>query len=51
MIAAHVVGPEGERPGRTFLASPEAFDHALEQLARDLAARVPAAQASLAGAR
>jgi hypothetical protein len=51
MIAAHVVGPDGEQPGRTFLASPETFDQALELLVRDVTARVPAVQASLARAR
>jgi hypothetical protein len=51
LIATHVVGPEGERPGRTFLASPEAFDSGLEQLARDVEAWVPAVRSALAGAR
>jgi spore coat protein H len=51
MIAAHVVGPAGEQPGRTFLASPEAFDQALEQLVSDLTSRAAAAQASIARAR
>jgi spore coat protein H len=51
MIAPHVVGAEGEHPGRSFVASPEAFDRALEQLARDVAARMPAARVALAEAR
>ena len=51
LIAAHVVGPDGEQPGRTFLASPEMFDQALEQAVRDVTARVPAVQTALARAR
>lgn len=51
LIAPHVIGADGERPGRTFLASPQLFDNALAQLARDVAARIPAARAALAEAR
>jgi spore coat protein H len=51
LIAPHVVGPDGEQPGRTFLASPEDFDRALTQLADYLAARIPAARTALAAGR
>ena len=51
LIAPHVVGPEGERPGATFIASPEAFDDALAQLARDIDRRLPAIRVALAEAR
>ena len=51
MIAPHVVGPDGERPGRTFIASPEAFDAALEHLAQYVSTRATAARTAVAGAR
>ena len=51
LIAPHVVGTDGEQPGRTFVASPEAFDSALAQLARDVDVRLPAIRVALAEAR
>lgn len=51
LIAPHVVGTNGEHPGRSFVASPEAFDGALEQLARAVEVRMPAVRAALAEAR
>ncbi len=51
LIAPHVVGPDGEQPGRTFTASPEAFDAALEAAVRFVDGHVTAARTALAVAR
>lgn len=51
MIAPHVVGADGEHPGRSFVTSPDAFDRALEQLAREVDSKVPAIRVALAEAR
>ena len=51
LISPYVVGTEGEQPGRTFVASPEAFDSALAQLARDVDIRFAAIRVALAEAR
>ncbi len=51
LIAPYVIGPDGEHPGRTFLASPDAFDTALAQVVLYVEAHLGAARATLAGAR
>jgi spore coat protein H len=51
MIAPHVVGPSGEVAGRTFIASPEEFDRALNTLVSYVEGRATAVQGALRSAR
>ena len=47
-IAPHVIGPDGEQPGRTFINTPQAFTEAVATLIRYVETRADAVRQALA---